>query len=332
MPAPVVLVTDHPAPSIEVERKVLEEIGAEIEIAGGSEDLGEMILAADAILTCFRNVPEDAVRRADRLRVIGRYGVGVDNIPVDAATEKGIVVCNVSGYCSDEVAEHTISLLLALARQVVTYDREVRTGRWDPSCGMPIHRLKGKTLGLVGFGAIGREVCIRARGLGLRVLVVGGRGADEQARAIGAMPAPLEELLRESDFVSLHVPLTEETRHLIGPKEFAAMKRSAYLVNAARGAIVDSNALVDALRSGQIAGAALDVFEAEPPPSGHPLRDHPKVILTPHVAFYSEESMATLCDRAARNVLRLLKGEVIDSVVNPNALAHSNWVTPSKAR
>ena len=313
-----VLVTDHPAPDTAIEADLLAAIGGRLVVAetGSEAELLGLVPEADAILTCFRLVTPAVVRAGERLRVIGRYGVGVDNIAVDVATEQGIVVTNVPVYCVDEVAEHAVALLLTLARRTAQYDADVRAGGWRIEAGMPIHRIAGSVLGVVGFGHIGREVVARGRGLGMRVLVSDPSHPADEVRAAGAEPRDLDDLLAESDAVTLHVPLTPATRGLIDATRLARMKPGAFLINCARGAVVDLDALAEALGSGRLGGAGLDVFIPERLPVDHPLVGLRNTVLTPHVAFYSEESIAELQRRATDNVVAVLSGNAPSSVVN----------------
>jgi len=319
----LVLVTDHPAPTTDIEAELLAAIGARLEVAptGSEAELVAMVAEADAILTCFRHVTPAVVRAGRQLRVIGRYGVGVDNIAVETATELGIPVTNVPVYCTDEVAEHALALLLALARGVVAYDASVRAGGWDIATAMPLHRLAGSTLGVVGFGQIGQAVAKRARAMGMTVLVASRSATLDDVAPFDAELSDLDDLLRRSDAVSLHVPSTAETHHLIDADRLALMRRSAFLINCARGAVVDLDALAAALRAGRLAGAGLDVFEPERLPVDHPLVGLPNTVLTPHVAFYSEESIAELQRQATQNVVDVLSGRVPANVVNGAQLA-----------
>jgi D-3-phosphoglycerate dehydrogenase / 2-oxoglutarate reductase len=319
----LVLVTDHPWPSVDAETETLAAVGARpVFAATGEEDeLVALVRDADAILTCFARVTPRVIESGPRLQVIGRYGVGVDNIAVEAATARGIPVTNVPSYCEHEVAEHALALLLALARRVVVFDRSVREGEWSLARGRPVHRVAGTTLGIVGFGRIGRMLAHKAQGLRLTVVVHQPGLAHADARAAGVEAVALAELARRADFVSLHVPLDERTRHLIDRELLRAMKPTAFLVNTARGAIVDRNALLEALREGWIAGAALDVVEPEPLPPDDPLLALPNLIATPHAAYYSEESLVDLGRLAAENVAAVLGGGRPVSVVNPGVLA-----------
>lgn len=319
----VVLVTDHPASTTDIEVAMLAEIGAELRVAptGAEVELREMVVEADAIMTCFKQVGPEVVRAGRKLRVIGRYGVGVDNIAVDVATELGIPVTNVIDYCTDEVAEHAIALMLALTRGVVAYDASVRAGSWDMAGVMPLHRLAGTTIGIVGFGHIGRAVAARARGLGMSVIVTSRSANPDDVAPFEADLVDLDDLLRRSDVISMHVPLTTETHHLMDARRIGLMRPSAILINCARGAVVDLDALVDALAGGRIAGAGLDVFQPERLPLDHPLVGLRNTVLTPHVGFYSEESIAELQRQATRNVIDILSGRTSTHIVNAVDLA-----------
>jgi D-3-phosphoglycerate dehydrogenase len=322
-----VLVTDYTWASTEPEAEVLARVDAELVVAetGEEDELLALVPEADAILTCFQKVTPAVVRAGARLQVIGRYGIGVDNIAVDEATRLGIPVTNVPEYCSDEVAEHALAMILAFARRLHVYDRAVREGDWSLGRGAPTYRVAGKTLGIVGFGKIGRALAARAQGLGLRILAYAPSQAPEAVRAAGAEPVALAELARESDFVSVHVPLRPDTRGLIGAEVLGAMKPTAFLVNAARGGIVDQEALVRALEEGRLGGAGIDVFEPERLPAGHPLLAQPNLIATPHTAFYSEESVHDLEVLAAENVAAILDGRRPRWIVNPAVLELERW-------
>ena len=315
-----VLVTDISWPDTTIEEKVLAAVDASTVLAatGEEEELVELVRDADAILTCFAHVTPAVVAAGEQLRVIGRYGVGTDNIAVEDATRRGIPVTNVPVYCTDEVAEHVLAMLLAHVRGLIPYDRAVRQGDWSLANGLPTRRVAGRTLGVVGFGAIGQALARKARGLDLAVIA---HDADEaRVRAGGAEPVTLLELARRADFISVHVPLLEATRGLVGREFLGAMKPSAYLFNAARGAIVDHDALLWALRSGEIAGAGIDVFEPERLPADHPLLAEERLLATPHTAFYSDESMRDLARLAAENVAAVLAGREPTSLVNPQIL------------
>jgi D-3-phosphoglycerate dehydrogenase len=295
-----VLVTDHVFADLEAEKAALAEIGCELELAPDPEALPDAVGGAAGLLVCFAQVDEQVIEAASDCRIIARYGIGVDNVDVDAATRRGIQVTNVPDYCLDEVADHAMALLLAAARGVVAAARGVREGDWT----VPqenIHRIAGRRLALIGAGRIGRKVADRARAFGYEVVVYDPYADDSVAS--------VEEAVAEADAVSVHAPLTDETRHIIGPESLAAMRRRPILVNTSRGGLVDLEAVTRALDEDRLAAVALDVTEPEPLPDDHPLRTHPRAIVTPHMSFYSEEAQAELQRRAVEEVIRALSGE-----------------------
>jgi D-3-phosphoglycerate dehydrogenase len=323
----VVLVTDYTWPSTEPEAEVLGRAGARLLVSetGEEPDLLALVPQADAILTCFKRVSPAVVRAGEKLQVIGRYGIGVDNIAVDEATRLGIPVTNVPAYCVDEVAEHVLALLFALERSICTYDTAVREGDWSLSRGLPMRRIAGRTLGILGFGKIGQALARKARGVDLRVLVHSPGFSPDRAAELGAKAVELAELARDSDYVSINAPLTPATQGLVGRDFLRGMKPGSYLLNAARGAIVDQDALLEALREGWIAGAGIDVAVPEHLPSDHPLLAQPNLVMTPHVAFFSEESVLELEVKAAENVAAVLSGRRPAHVVNPEVLELPRW-------
>lgn len=320
---PRVLVTDIAWPSTDLEAEILAQVGASLVVAetGDEPELVALAPEADAILTCWKRVTAAVIAAAPRLRVIGRYGIGLDNIDVAEATRRGIVVTNVPAFCTDEVAEHVLALVLCHVRRVVRLDAEIRGGTWNSVPDPPLRRLAGQTLGIVGFGSISRALARRALGLGLRVVVTTRTHPADAADWPEVEIAPLDAVRERADVLSLHVPLTDETRGLVDRDFLRRMKPGALLVNTSRGAIVDSAALAEALSEGWIGGAALDVTDPEPLPPGDPLRDVPNLILTPHVAFSSRESLETLQRVAAENVAAVLAGRRPAHVVNPEVLA-----------
>lgn len=317
-----VLVTDHVFADLEIERSVLEPLGVEVTLAPdpGEEALAELARQAEGMLVCYATVTEPVIAAAAEggCRVIARYGIGYDNVDVEAATRAGIVVTNVPDYCLDEVADHTMALLLCAARGVLPANQVVRSGGWSVPQG-EVHRLAGRRLALIGVGGIGRRVAHRARAFELEV--VGYDPYVEQWSVPGVERAEtLEQALAEADFVSLHVPLTPETRHIIDDQAIGLMRRAPVVINTARGPLVDLDAGTAALQDGRLGGIALDVTEVEPLPADHPLRDHPRAVVTPHTAFYSIEAQAELQRRAAEEVARALRGEPHDRPVNAEAL------------
>lgn len=317
-----VLLTDFAWPDLEIERAELARSGAKLIVApaGDEQTLAEHAAEADAIMTNWAPVTAPVIDAAPRCRIISRLGIGLDNIDVRHATERRIPVTNVPDYCLVEVAEHTIALVLALGRKIHRYYGAALSGRYDLTLGFPLRRIEGQTLGIVGLGQIGRRVADKAVALGMRVIATS-RSARQMP--VGVEQVEIEGLLRESDYVSLHVPLTDETRQLIGGAQLAQMKRTSFLINTSRGGLVDHAALAAALANGQIAGAALDVQSPEPPDLSQAPYNDPRVIVTPHAAFYSEESVGDLRRRASRQVGDRLSGRVPPHVVNPEVLSQT---------
>jgi D-3-phosphoglycerate dehydrogenase len=315
-----VLVTDYAWPSLDPERVILAAAGAEIVVAdsGDEDELVELSSGADAILTNWKPVTARLLANATQCMTVARYGVGLDNIDVAAATELGIVVTNVPDFCVDEVSDHTLALVLALSRRIVDFAGQTRSGGWDNKGFGNMHRLRGQTLGLIGFGRIARRVAGKARPFGYRVLAYS--PSLTPGNHDGVTAATFEKVLRSSDVVSLHAPATPSTRNMIGESELAMMRPGSLLVNTARGALVDEDALRRALMEGRLGGAGLDVMDEEPPPPDHPLRSTPGVVMTPHASFYSVESVRELQETAADNVAAVLGGRLPGTVVNPDVL------------
>ncbi|MBC7107217.1 MAG: C-terminal binding protein [Methanomassiliicoccales archaeon] len=317
-----VVITDYiyGEPTEEVE--ILKKINAEVSLfqCKTEDDVIEIARDADAILNTYAPISRRVIERLERCRVIARYGIGYDTIDVEAATEKKIVVVNVPTYCIDEVADHTLALILCALRKITVYDRAIRKGSWDWRDARPIHRLKEMTLGLIAVGKIGRALAERVKPIGMRIIAFDPYVPDEKMREIGIEPVSLDTLLREADVISIHTPLTKETRHMIRYEKFKLMKRNAVLVNTSRGGVIKTDDLVKALQEGLIAFAALDVLEDEPPPRDHPLLKFENVILTPHTSFYSEGSLKEVKKTAAEEIVRVLTGRKPLSCVNPDVL------------
>lgn len=273
------------------------------------EGVIDAVADADAIIVDASTPVPAAVFESDaELRVVGRAGIGVDNVDVDAAAKHGVTVVHVPDYCVDEVSTHALALLLAAVRNLPVYDRQTRSGGWDWQAGRPVHRLRGRTLGLVGFGKISRRLARKVDGFGLDVLAADPNVPAPAMTDLGVEKVGFDDLLRQSDLVSIHAPLYEETERLFDAAAFETMNSDALLVNTARGGVVDEAALYDALVGGEIRGAALDVLTEEPPGES-PLFDLDRVIVTPHAAWYSEESRHELSRRVAEDVVRVLTGE-----------------------
>ena len=326
MPPLFVAVADSVFPNLDVARDVLGAIGARLELAPQATPDAILKIAADAdaLLVTYAKITADMIGQMKRCRIISRFGIGVDNVDLDAATAAGIVVTKVPDYCIDEVSDHTLALLLAAARKIVQSSAHVHAGRWEMKAVVPIHRLRGSVLGLVGFGRIPQLVAPKAKTFGLRVLVYDPYTTPEVCARAGVERVEFPQLLAQSDFVSIHTPLVPETRGLFNADAFREMKPTAYLINTARGPIVDEAALAKALDAGQLAGAALDVMPQEPP-VGSPLLGRENVIITPHTSFYSEESLLELQRKAAEEVVAVLSGRPPRNPVNPEALLRSKY-------
>ena len=294
--------------------------------AGLTEDqLAAILPDVDALIVRSRTqVSSKALQRGTRLRVIARAGVGVDNIDVDAATRRGILVLNTPESSTIAAAEHTMAMLLALVRRIPHAHAALAAGRWTREQFVGTE-LSGKILGVVGLGKIGSEVARRALAFGMRVVAYDPYVTEERARRLGVDLSTWDDLLAQCDVLTLHVPLAQGTRALIGKSELAAMKSGALIVNCARGGLVDEETLLDALREGRIGGAALDVFAQEPPPAGHPLLAHPRVVATPHLGGSTAEAQRSIAVDIADQVLASLRGEPAHGAVNAPALGEETW-------
>jgi D-3-phosphoglycerate dehydrogenase / 2-oxoglutarate reductase len=321
MPSLQVAVADSVFPNLDPAREVLSRIGAELVLA--SEPTADAILRvaspADALLVTYAKITAEMIPQMPRCRIISRFGIGVDNVDLAAATKAGIVVTKVPDYCIDEVSDHAMALLLALARKIPFANARVHAGKWEMPAVVPIHRLRGTILGLVGFGRIPQLVAPKAQSFGMRVMAYDPYVAQDVFVRAGVESVDFEHLLRMSDYVSIHSPLLPETRNLFNDDAFRQMKPTAYLVNTARGPIVDEAALARALDAKRIAGAGLDVMTQEPP-GASPLFGRDNVIVTPHTSFYSEESLVELQTKAAHEVVAVLQGHAPRNPVNPEVL------------
>jgi D-3-phosphoglycerate dehydrogenase len=304
-----VLITDFAWPDLDVEHGVLDPAGIRLVAGPARAAPAEVIddLAAthqpQAIMTNWATVSARAIAACPDLRLVARIGVGLDNIAVDEATRRGAWVTNVPDYCVEEVSDHAIGLLLAWARGIVSFDGEVKCGRWDPASAR-LHRVSTLTVGIVGYGRIGRMTARKLHGFGVRLLAFDAYAASDDVVEM----VELDTLLAASDVIVLHVPLTSDTHHLMNAARLTRVKRGAFLINVSRGAVIDTGALVEALRDGRLSGAGLDVLESEPDvPTA--LRENRNVIITPHVAFSSSSSLAELRRRVCEEVVRVLSGE-----------------------
>ena len=315
----VIAVTDHVFPDLETERSLADAAGHELRYAGNAKTPEEVISAtagADAVLNCYAPMPAEVIERLDDCVIIARYGIGVDTIDLPVATSRGILVTNVPDYCIDEVSDHALALILSLARGVASLDRAVRDGRWELSASKPLHRIRGRTLGLVGFGRIARRLGEKAMALGFQVIASDPFVPEDVMAQAGVGSSALASLIERSDVISVHAPLTEDTFHMIGAEQFARMKEGVILVNTSRGPLIDTEALRSALATDRLGGVGLDVLENEPPAADDPLRHRPDVVITPHAAFSSVESIAELQRKAVEQVLIALAGDTPPYALN----------------
>jgi D-3-phosphoglycerate dehydrogenase len=306
--AGTILITDCDHPTTEIERAIVEGAGFRLEVAN-CRTAADVIAAGSAsaaigLIVQYAPITGDVLRALPACRVVGRYGVGLDTIDLAAAAALAIRVVNVPDYCTDEVADHALGLILALTRGIVPLDRAVQAGTWDFRLAGRVRRPSSQQVGVVGLGRIGAALARRAQALGYGVV-----GTDPLGpRNSGVRTVELDELLATSDVVSIHAPLDATTRHLIDARTLALMRPTAILINTSRGGLVDHEALVEALLAGRLAGAGLDVLEREPIPADDPLLGLPNVVLTPHAAFYSEESLVEMKRKVSERVLASLAG------------------------
>lgn len=329
---PLVVIPDHLA-EVQYERAVLDPLADvkalgvrdEMELAGSAPDVDVLLVHHEIQWT------ERSLGRLGRCKGVVRCGVGYDNIDVEAAGRLGIVVCNVPDYGTEEVADHALMLLLALARRLLPCHEAIRAGGWDLSRVFGAPRLRGRTLGVIGCGRIGTALALRAKALGFRVIVYDPYKPDGLDKMLGVERVyRLEELLPRAEFLSLHCPLTPETHHLLNARTLELLPVGAYVVNTARGPCIDLAALAPALDSGRVAYAALDVVEREPLDDER-LRSHPRVLWTPHAAFYSVEGYAEMRTKGAEEARRILRGEPVRNAVNRHCLVRPRAVLPSPA-
>jgi D-3-phosphoglycerate dehydrogenase len=295
----------------QIERDLLQAVDANLVHVSGLEspEAAALIRQADALIVTTHRVSAELIGSMERCRIISRAGTGLDAIDIPAATARGVWVAYVPDYSVDEVSSHAVGLLLAHARGIPQLIEAARAGSWNNQAVVPRRRLRGQTLGLLGFGRIGQAVAAKARGLGVEIIVHDPFLADQAIADGGARPVDRETLLREADYLSLHTPLTEANRRFLDAQALALMKPTAFVINTARGGLIDEEALLNAVQSGQLAGAALDVLTVEPPPPDHPLLLEPRIMITPHTGWYSEDASVDVRVRASEEVVRVLRGE-----------------------
>lgn len=311
MMKPLIAVADSVFPNLDPAKKIFSKLDATVVLAENStpDAILDVARDADALMVTFAQINSEVIASLNKCRAIGRFGIGVDNIDIDAATNAGIQVSYVPDYCLDEVSDHALALLMSLARKITYSNSLVQGGRWEGKAVAPLWRLRGRTLGLVGLGRIPQALAPKVQALGLNIIAHDPYVSAEVAAALNIELVSFDELLQRSDCISLHAPLTEETEKLFSTSAFEKTKPEAFLINTARGPMVDEQALADALDAGRLAGAALDVLPSEPPAADCPLLNRDNVILTPHTAYYSEDALLDLQTKAAMDVASVLTGE-----------------------
>lgn len=314
------VITDYTFDELSIEESILKPLGCQVVGQKSGKDQAALIALvqdADYVITQFAPVNAEVIGAMKKARVIVRYGIGVDNVDLHAAAARGIPVCNVPDFCTDEVADHTLAMILELTRRITQNTLKIRSGTWG--LGVPLDALrtvKNLTVGLVAFGRIGREVASRLQPFKCRVLVFDPAVDAAAVKAAGCTPVSLDDLLKESDLISLHCPSTEKTKYMINAQSIAKMKNGVLFVNASRGTLVRTDDLVAALRSGKISAAALDVTDPEPPPADHPLLKMENVFLTSHIAAASPQAATKLRNDAANTVATMIRGGKAQNVVN----------------
>ncbi|MBU9746283.1 C-terminal binding protein [Lachnospiraceae bacterium ASD3451] len=304
------VITDYQYESIETERSIIEGAGFTLEgyQAKETKDLIPAVEDAQAVITQYADINAEVISHMKQARMIIKYGIGVNNIDCEAAAKKGIYVCNVPDYGVEEVSDHAVAMILALGKKLPILTEAFRNGDWGYGSVVPLYRLSECTVGLVGFGRIPQMAARKLKGFGMRILAYDPYASEQTAKEAGVVLTDMEQIIKESDFLSVHCPLTKDTRHIIGREEFRKMKSTAFVINTARGGIIDEAALIEALKEKEIAGAGIDVFEQEPAGPDNELLHLPNVIATPHSAWYSEVAITTLQRKVAEEVVNVLQG------------------------
>lgn len=313
-----IYITDHEHDYSQIEEKILEKESAVVIGAQCRNEQEVMDIAgeADGMLVAYAPITKNVIAELKRCKVIVKYGVGYDNIDVPAATQKGIFVANVPDYCIEEVATHTIALILCCARRIVQYDRLTRDNQWSSMIAGQIERISKQKLGILGFGRIGRKVAMMAKHLGFTIIAHDPYILSETMKKYDVQSVDLETIFSESDYISTHLLLNDQTRHFVNDDALSMMKKSAFLINTSRGSVVNQKALTEALKNKKIAGAALDTFEVEPLDSQNPILKMKNVVLSPHAAWYSEEANKELRSKAAEEIVRVLRGGIPRNLIN----------------
>lgn len=317
-----IVITDCDHDDVVIERDCVEAAGGRLSLPQKTDPEGIIASAGDAdgLIVQYGQITADVLEALPKVRVISRYGVGVDTVDVAAATARGVAVCNVPDYGTEAVSDHAIALTLAVSRDITGLDRRLRQGQPALAPAQPIFQLRGRCFGVIGAGAIGMATARKAAGLGFDVVVCDPRLTPDETTPEGFAVLSFEALLASAQVISLHLPLIEQTHHLINARALAAMRDDAVLINTARGGVVDTQALVDALEQGRLLGAGLDVLEDEPLAVDHPLTRLDRVVLTPHAGFYTEESYVELKQRTAQNAVDVIAGRRPRNILNPQVL------------
>jgi D-3-phosphoglycerate dehydrogenase len=317
-----VVLTDYEWPDLNIEKNIFLKIGADFVAAHCVSELDVINLAenADAVITEYAPLTKHVIEKLVSCKIISMNAAGYDNVDVEAATEAGILVVNCPDYCYDEVADHTMALLLACARGIVRFDHHIKKKVWDFKSAGRLNRIRGSILGLVGFGGVARAVGKRAKAFGMKVIAYDPYVSKEIFNREEVVQVTVEAIFEESDFISIHTPRTPETINLVSQKELSIMKKSAYIINTSRGSILDEKALLNALQQEKIGGAAIDVMDREPPDFWNTLFSCDNLIVTPHAAFYSEDAMAEVRRRGAEQVIQVLEGKWPQHIVNKELL------------
>lgn len=314
-----VAVSDTVFPSLDPAREALSRVNAELTLASEptAEGILEVAADADALLVTYGRINADVIAGLNNCKAIGRFGIGTDNIDIGAAAEKGIVVTYAPVYCLDEVSDHAMALLLSVARKIPYANKLVADGRWEMPAVVPIARFRGNTLGLLGLGNIPQQIVGKAQAFGMNVIAADPYCPDDVFQRLNVAKVGFDDLLARSDYISVHAPLTPETEKMFNMDAFKKMKNTAFLINTARGPLVDTADLAAALDAGEIAGAGLDVLPTEPPAADDPIVGRDDVVLTPHTGFYSEDALLDLQTTVASDVAAVLAGEEPKYPVKP---------------
>lgn len=317
-----IALTDYQTPDVEIEKNVVTAAGGRLVVGQckSEDEVLQLTRDADGILNDFARITARVIESLEKCKVIACCGVGVNSVDLPAATAAGIAVCNVPWYGLQEVSDHAIGLLLSCIRKIPQMNADVKAGRWNPQAARTIYRITGKTLGLVGFGNISRMVARKLAPWDLKILAYDPYISDDVFKEHGVRKSDLAHLLAQSDFISCHLPLTPDTRHFFSYERFCQMKKTAYFINTGRGPVVNEDDLCRCLQEGRLAGAGLDVMDKEPPDAGHPLFGFPNVVITPHHAWYSEESCLDLQTMYAQEAVRVVTGQAPRWCVNPEVL------------